>query len=65
MPVALEHLVHTDALAPVPDAVRLLGYLVLLPDPRDRRGRRYPLGALLSAAAVSVLADPLPRRDRA
>ncbi|SOE19374.1 ISAs1 family transposase [Streptomyces sp. OK228] len=56
MPAALEHLAHVDAPAPVPDAARLLDFLDLLPDPRGRCGRRYPLGALLGAAAASVLA---------
>ncbi|MFF3850195.1 hypothetical protein [Streptomyces sp. NPDC002328] len=40
--------------APAIDAVRLRGFVNLLPDPRDRRGRRYPLSALLCAAAASV-----------
>ncbi|MBX9399422.1 ISAs1 family transposase [Streptomyces sp. TRM72054] len=56
MPAALEHLAQADAPAPVADAVRLRSFLDLLPDPRDRRGRLYPLGAVLCAAAASVLA---------
>jgi predicted transposase YbfD/YdcC len=56
MPAALEHLAHAEAAAPVADAVRLHHYLTLVPDPRDRRGRLYPLVPLLSAAAASVLA---------
>ncbi len=46
---------HADA-APFADAVCLRGFLELLPDPRDRRGRRYAPAALLGAAAASVLA---------
>ncbi|MGW2900905.1 ISAs1 family transposase [Streptomyces sp. NPDC001212] len=38
------------------DAVRLSGFLDLLPDPRGVRGRRYRLSALVTAAAASVLA---------
>jgi predicted transposase YbfD/YdcC len=56
MPTALDHLACAEAAAPVADAVRLHRYLALVPDPRDRRGRLYPLVPLLSAAAASVLA---------
>lgn len=56
MPAALEHLAQADAPAPVGDAVRLRDFFGLLPDPRDRRGCRYPFGALLCASAASVLA---------
>ncbi|WP_326701504.1 ISAs1 family transposase [Streptomyces sp. NBC_01754] len=56
MPSALEHLAHAKAPAPLRDAVDLHRFLSGVPDPRDARGRRYPLAALLSAAAASVLA---------
>ncbi|MFE9453419.1 ISAs1 family transposase [Streptomyces sp. NPDC006739] len=56
LPAALEHLARVDGPAPVHDAARLLNFLELLPDPRGRRGRRYPLRALLGVAAASVLA---------
>jgi hypothetical protein len=55
------HAVGPGALArtlspqPLPDAARL-AFLAGLPDPRDRRGRRFPLTAIVSAAAASVLA---------
>ncbi|MFD7283206.1 ISAs1 family transposase [Streptomyces sp. NPDC059862] len=56
MPAALEQLIRTHAPVPVADAVRLRVFLCCVPDPRDRRGRRYPLVALLPAAAAGVLA---------
>ncbi|GHE14700.1 ISAs1 family transposase [Streptomyces alanosinicus] len=56
MPCVLDQLTRTEAAAPVADAVRLHHYLALVPDPRGRRGRLYPLVPLLSAAAASVLA---------
>ncbi|MEU3253025.1 ISAs1 family transposase [Streptomyces sp. NPDC006997] len=56
MPSALEHLAHAEAPVPLCDAVDLHRFLAGVPDPRDARGRRYPLAALLSAAAASVLA---------
>ncbi len=59
MPAALDHLARAEAAAPVADAVRLHRYLALIPDPRDPRGRLYPLVPLLSAAAASVPAVPL------
>jgi predicted transposase YbfD/YdcC len=34
----------------------LLGYLAQLTDPRQRRGRRHPLGAVLAVAVAAVLA---------
>ncbi|MGW2519614.1 transposase family protein [Streptomyces sp. NPDC001617] len=52
----LDQLTRAEAAAPVADAVRLHHYLALVPDPRGRRGRLYPLVPLLSAAAASVLA---------
>ncbi|MFF3893438.1 ISAs1 family transposase [Streptomyces sp. NPDC001812] len=56
MPTALGQLARTPAPAPLADAVRLSGFLDLLPDPRGVRGRRYSLPALVAAAAASVLA---------
>jgi len=43
------------------DRVQLLGgefldVLAMVPDPRDRRGRRYPLGALLAIAVLATAA---------
>ncbi|MFF4796627.1 transposase family protein, partial [Streptomyces sp. NPDC001276] len=56
MPAALDQLAQVSAPAPLADAVRLFSFLDLLPDPRGVRGRRYPLFALVTAAAASVLA---------
>ncbi|MCI0386745.1 ISAs1 family transposase [Streptomyces sp. CNQ085] len=56
MPAALDHLARAESAAPVAEAVDLHHYLALVPDPRDRRGRLYPLAPMLSAAAASVLA---------
>jgi predicted transposase YbfD/YdcC len=56
MPAPLEQLARTSAPAPLADAVCLSGFLDLVPDPRGRRGRRYLLSALVTAAAASVLA---------
>ncbi|MEV5012952.1 ISAs1 family transposase, partial [Streptomyces sp. NPDC055692] len=56
MPTALDQLARTSVSAPLVDAVRLSGFLDLLPDPRGVRGRRYRLSALVTAAAASVLA---------
>ncbi|MGW4825221.1 transposase family protein [Streptomyces sp. NPDC004227] len=56
MPVALEHLAHAPSSAPLVDATGLRPFLDAVPDPRDRRGRRYPLSALLAAAAAAVSA---------
>ncbi|MFG2840886.1 ISAs1 family transposase [Streptomyces zaomyceticus] len=56
MPAPLEQLARASAPAPLADAVRLSGFLDLVPDPRGCRGRRYPLSALVTAAAASVLA---------
>jgi hypothetical protein len=61
MPAPLEQLVRTSAPAPLADAVCLSGFLDLVPDPRGRRGRRYLLSALVTAAAASV--RPLAHRD--
>ncbi|WP_051845479.1 ISAs1 family transposase [Streptomyces sp. NRRL S-813] len=56
MPAALEHLAHAPSSAPLIDAPGLRLFLDAVPDPRDRRGRRHPLSALLAAAAAAVLA---------
>ncbi|MFY1676985.1 ISAs1 family transposase [Streptomyces sp. WMMC905] len=56
MPCALQHLAQAETPAPLGDAVDLRRFLAQVPDPRDARGRLYPLAALLSAAAASVLA---------
>ncbi|WP_435611158.1 ISAs1 family transposase [Streptomyces sp. C10-9-1] len=56
MPAALEHLAHAPSSAPLIDAAALRLFLDAVPDPRDRRGRRHPLPALLAAAAAAVLA---------
>ncbi|MGX4695348.1 ISAs1 family transposase [Streptomyces sp. JNUCC 63] len=54
MPAGLGQLARASAPAPLADAVRLSGFLGLVPDPRGVRGRRYPLSALVAAAAASV-----------
>ncbi|WP_112471291.1 ISAs1 family transposase [Streptomyces triticisoli] len=56
MPHGLEQLARTTSPQPLPDAVCLARFLAGLPDPRGRRGRRFPLVAIVSAAAASVLA---------
>ncbi|GAA2418901.1 ISAs1 family transposase [Streptomyces glaucosporus] len=56
MLTALGQLAQTSAPVPLTDAVRLSGFLDLVPDPRGVRGRRYRLTALVAAAAASVLA---------
>ncbi|MEV1083741.1 transposase family protein [Streptomyces sp. NPDC050211] len=52
MPAGLVDLASAAAPAPLADAVDLQRFLAHVPDPRDRRGRRYPL----AAAAAAVLA---------
>ena len=37
---------------------RLLSVLESVPDPRDRRGVRYPLAAMLAVAVTAVIAVP-------
>ncbi|MEU5540104.1 ISAs1 family transposase [Streptomyces sp. NPDC020362] len=54
--ITLEHLAHAPSSAPLIDAAGLRPFLDAVPDPRDRRGRRYPLSALLAAAAAAVSA---------
>ncbi|MGV9885373.1 ISAs1 family transposase, partial [Streptomyces sp. NPDC003379] len=56
MPSGLEQLARTSSPQPLPDAVCLVRFLTGLPDPRARRGRRFPLTALVAAAAAGVLA---------
>ncbi|MEU5632296.1 ISAs1 family transposase [Streptomyces rishiriensis] len=56
MPTALDHLARAEVTSPLATAAGLRPFLTAVPDPRDRRGRRHPLPALLSAAAASVLA---------
>ncbi|MFD9027610.1 transposase family protein [Streptomyces parvulus] len=56
MPSGLEQLARTLSPQPLPDAVCLAHFLAGLPDPRNRRGRRFPLTAIVTAAAAGVLA---------
>ncbi|WP_338686574.1 ISAs1 family transposase [Streptomyces acidiscabies] len=56
MPCALERMARIPAPTPLADAADLHRFLALVPDPRNARGRRYPMTALLSAAAAGVLA---------
>ncbi|MFE2038778.1 transposase family protein [Streptomyces scopuliridis] len=56
MPDGLEQLARTTSPQPLPDAVCLARFLAGLPDPRGRRGRRFPLVAIVAAASASVLA---------
>ncbi|MGA5640692.1 ISAs1 family transposase [Streptomyces cinereoruber] len=56
MSPGLEQLARTSSPQPLPDAVDLVPFLAGLPDPRSRRGRRFPLTALIAAAAAGVLA---------
>jgi DDE_Tnp_1-associated len=56
MPAGLEQLARTASPHPLPDAMCLAASLAALPDPRDRRGRRFPLVAIVTGAAASVLA---------
>ncbi|MEU6496886.1 ISAs1 family transposase [Streptomyces sp. NPDC046984] len=56
MPSDLEELARIPSPQPLPDAACLVRFLAGLPDPRDCRGRRFPLTALVAAAAAGVLA---------
>jgi hypothetical protein len=56
VPSGLGQLARAPSPRPLPDAVCLAHFLAGLPDPRDRRGRRFPLTAIVTAAAASVLA---------
>lgn len=46
----------TNAAAPDERAEEMLACLGRVPDPRDRRGRRYPLAGMLALAVCAVLA---------
>ncbi|MGH1554316.1 hypothetical protein ACRAWF_27425 [Streptomyces sp. L7] len=56
----------TDPLASASDVADLAArFLILVADPRDARGLRYPALALLCAAVSAVLTGaPLPHRDQ-
>jgi DDE_Tnp_1-associated len=55
IPSAAQRLATPAALAP--DQCRsLLDHLAQIPDPRQRRGRQHPLGAVLAVAVAAVLA---------
>ncbi|MEU6523015.1 transposase family protein [Streptomyces sp. NPDC046924] len=56
MSQGLEQLARTTSPQPLPDVVCPARFLSGLPDPRGRRGRRFPLIAIVSAAGASVLA---------
>ncbi|GAA5060215.1 transposase family protein [Streptomyces similanensis] len=56
MPSCLRRLGGASGPAPLEAAVDLRSYLATVPDPRARRGIRYPWTALLTAAAAAVLA---------
>ncbi|GAA2674813.1 hypothetical protein GCM10010400_41360 [Streptomyces aculeolatus] len=53
-PSGLGQPARTEAPQTLPDAVCLARFLVGLPDPRGRRGRPFPLVAIVSAATASV-----------
>jgi len=55
----------TDAVAQPDRFSQLLDLLATVPDPRDRRGVRYPLAGVLAVAVTAVLAGARSfRRDR-
>ncbi|MEV4049466.1 ISAs1 family transposase, partial [Streptomyces sp. NPDC049744] len=56
MPSGPEELARVPSPQPLPNAVILVTFLAGLLDPRDLRGRRFPLTALVAAAAAGVLA---------
>ncbi|WP_420717848.1 ISAs1 family transposase [Streptomyces sp. XY152] len=56
MPSCLRQLEGASGPAPLEAAADLRKYLATVPDPRARRGIRYPWTALLTAAAAAVLA---------
>ena len=56
MPSCLRQLGDASSPIPLETAADLRKYLVTVPDPRARRGIRYPWTALLTAAAAAVLA---------
>ncbi|MFE3455895.1 ISAs1 family transposase [Nonomuraea sp. NPDC059194] len=51
----LEHVTASDPLMDLTDLPALVEVLHAVPDPRSRRGRRYPLGPLLALALLAVL----------
>ncbi|MBT2611416.1 ISAs1 family transposase [Streptomyces sp. ISL-87] len=55
MPAGLGQLTLPNARTTEEDAADLRRFLDLVPDPRGRKGRRYPAHALLCAAAAAVL----------
>ena len=55
IPAALIQLTHANPLQET-EGPHLLAYLATISDPRDRRGRRHPLVAILAIAAAAVLA---------
>jgi DDE_Tnp_1-associated len=54
IPPAFSQLGHALPLQAA-EARHLLAYLATIPDPRQRRGRRHPLLAILAMAAAAVL----------
>ena len=63
MPAALSSLIPAAATDPdhagplaVSECPGLLERLAMLPDPRDRRGRRHPLARMLAVSAAAVQA---------
>ena len=56
MPAGLGHLALQNRVVTQQDAADLRRFLIWVPDPRGRRGRRYPMLPLLCAAASAVLA---------
>jgi predicted transposase YbfD/YdcC len=55
VPAAVTDFDHARPLA-VDDCPGLLGRLAMIPDPRDRRGRRHTLASVLAVSAAAVLA---------
>jgi predicted transposase YbfD/YdcC len=55
VPAAVTGFDHVRPLA-VGECPGLLGRLAMLPDPRDRRGRRHPLASVLAVSAAAVAA---------
>ena len=55
IPAAVTDPDHADPLA-VGECPGLLERLAMIPDPRDRRGRRHPLAGVLAVSAAAVAA---------
>ena len=55
IPAAVADPNHARPLA-VGECLGLLQRLAMLPDPRDRRGRRHPLASVLAGSAAAVAA---------